>query len=103
MGPVLAAFIAAQMVSRLVGRVERKVRSTQLTFAVGTRKLMPVSFPLVSGRTSEHALAAPVELGMMFMYALRPPRQSFFEGPSCVGCVAVTACTVVMRPSSMPQ
>ena len=37
------------------------------------------------------------------MYALRPPRQSFFDGPSCVGCVAVTACTVVIKPSSTPQ
>lgn len=39
----------------------------------------------------------------MFMYALRPPRQSFLLGPSCVGCVAVTACTVVIRPSSRPK
>ena len=87
----------------LVGFAERKVRSTQLTFAVGTRKLMPVSLPLTSGITSAQAFAAPVEAGMMFMYAFRPPRQSFLLGPSCVGCVAVTACTVVIRPSSMPQ
>jgi len=91
------------MSARLVALDGRKVRSTHDTLAVGTRKLMPVSLPLVSGSTSAHALAAPVELGMMFMYALRPPRQSFLEGPSCVGWVAVTACTVVMRPSSMPQ
>src|SRR5690242_5220541 len=49
------------------------------------------------------ALAAPVEDGMMFWYALRPPRQSFIDGPSCVGCVAVAACTVVIRPSSRPN
>ena len=48
-------------------------------------------------------LAAPVLAGMMFWYALRPPRQSFLDGPSCVGCVAVAACTVVMRPSSRPK
>ena len=102
-GPSLAAFIAALIASMLVAFVGRKVRSTHETFAVGTRKLMPVSLPFVSGSTSAHAFAAPVELGMMFMYALRPPRQSFFDGPSCVGCVAVTACTVVMSPSSMPQ
>jgi len=35
--------------------------------------------------------------------APRPPRQSFFEGPSTVFCVAVTACTVVINPSSMPK
>ena len=103
MAPSEAAFMAALMASMLVALAVRKVRSTQLTFAVGTRKLMPVSLPFTSGSTSAHALAAPVEAGMMFMYALRPPRQSFFEGPSCVGCVAVTACTVVIRPSSMPQ
>src|SRR5262249_17510983 len=28
---------------------------------------------------------------------------SFFEGPSCVGCVAVAACTVVISPSSSPN
>ena len=32
--------------------------------------------------------AAPVAAGMMFWYALRPPRQSFLLGPSTVGWVA---------------
>lgn len=35
-----------------------------------------------------HTFAAPVELGMMFCEAPRPPRQSFIEGPSTVFCVA---------------
>lgn len=35
-----------------------------------------------------NTLAAPVELGMMFCAAPRPPRQSFIEGPSTVFCVA---------------
>lgn len=35
--------------------------------------------------------------------APRPPRQSFFEGPSTVFCVAVTACTVVINPSLIPK
>lgn len=39
----------------------------------------------------------------MLKPAPRPPRQSFFEGPSTVFCVAVTACTVVMRPSFRPK
>lgn len=32
--------------------------------------------------------AAPVELGIIFCPAPRPPRQSFIEGPSTVFCVA---------------
>ena len=49
------------------------------------------------------ALAAPVELGMMLNAAPRPPRQSFWDGPSTVFWVAVVACTVVIRPSVMPH
>merc|ERR1719487_2709490 len=49
------------------------------------------------------ALAAPVAEGMMFWPAPRPPRQSLPDGPSTVFCVAVVACTVVMRPSTMPN
>lgn len=48
------------------------------------------------------AFAAPVEEGMMLAAAPRPPRQSFLDGPSTVFCVAVVACTVVMRPCSRP-
>merc|ERR1719375_617580 len=51
------------------------------------------------------ALAAPVPDGMIFCDAQRPPRQSLppRDGPSTVSCVAVMACTVVMRPSTMPN
>ena len=52
------------------------VRSTTETSAVGTRKAMPVSTPLRSGRTWATALAAPVPEGMMLKHAPRPPRQS---------------------------
>ena len=79
------------------------VRSTTETSAVGTRKDMPVSLPLSEGSTLPTALAAPVADGMMFCPAPRPPRQSFIEGPSTVFCVAVVACTVVIKPSSMPK
>ena len=48
------------------------------------------------------ALAAPVEEGMMFWAAPRPPRQSLPLGPSTVFWVAVVACTVVIRPSMIP-
>src|SRR5262245_32351818 len=64
---------------------------------------MPVSFLFSSGMTTPTALAAPVEEGMMFSRMPRPPRQSLFDGPSTVFCVAVVACTVVIRPRLMPQ
>lgn len=37
------------------------------------------------------AFAAPVEEGMILSAAERPPRQSLFDGPSTVFCVAVVA------------
>ena len=39
----------------------------------------------------------------MFSRMPRPPRQSLFDGPSTVFCVAVAACTVVIRPRLMPK
>src|ERR1043165_2237888 len=102
-GPSAAFFIAALMSASFVALAVRKVRSTHETVAVGTRNDMPVSLPLSAGVQSAPAFAAPVDAGMMFMYALRPPRQSFFDGPSWVGCVAVTAWIVVINPSSKPN
>src|SRR6187551_4065536 len=64
---------------------------------------MPVSFLFSSGITTPTALAAPVEEGMMFSRMPRPPRQSLLDGPSTVFCVAVAACTVVIRPRLMPH
>merc|ERR1719244_130983 len=49
------------------------------------------------------ALAAPVDDGMMFCPAPLPPRQSLPLGPSTVFWVAVTACTVVIKPSIRPK
>jgi len=79
----------------------RQVRSTTDTSAVGTRKAIPVSLPLRLGITFPTALAAPVADGMMFVAAVRPPRQSLLLGPSTVFCVAVYECTVVISPSMM--
>merc|ERR1719454_762735 len=79
-----------------------QVRSTTDTSGVGTRNAMPVSLPLRAGSTLPTALAAPVDDGMMFWPAPRPPRQSLPDGPWTVFCVAVVACTVVMRPLTMP-
>merc|ERR1712066_3727 len=70
---------------------------------VGTRNAMPVSLPFMAGITLATAFAAPVLEGMMFPEAARPPRQSFFEEPSTVGCEAVMACTVVIKPLLMPK
>merc|ERR1719199_2120796 len=83
----------------------RAVRSTTDTSGVGTRKAIPVSLPFNSGITFPTALAAPVDEGMMFAEAQRPPRQSLPPrlGPSTVNCVAVMAWTVVINPSTKPN
>ena len=54
-------------------------------------KAIPVNLPFSSGITLPTAFAAPVEDGMMFAAAARPPLQSFLEGPSTVFWVAVVA------------
>src|SRR5215472_2597681 len=102
-GPSEASFIAALISSYLAGLANRHVKSTTETFTTGTRSDIPVNFPFRSGMTLPTALAAPVLEGMMLLAAARPPRQSFFEGPSTVFCVAVIAWTVVIRPSTMPN
>merc|ERR1719323_931978 len=105
MSPAAASLIAVTISAYLAGFSKRQVKSTTETSGVGTRKAMPVSLPFTLGKTLPTALAAPVEEGMMFCDAQRPPRQSFppLEGPSTVSWVAVMACTVVMRPSTMPN
>merc|ERR1719238_544820 len=96
-----AAFMVALISSIVAPFASTQVRSTTETSGVGTRKAMPVSLPFRAGSTLPTALAAPVEDGMMFWPAPRPPRQSLPEGPSTVFCVAVVACTVVIRPWTM--
>merc|ERR1711979_65910 len=105
MGPAAASLMAATMSSYFAGFSKRQVRSTTETSGVGTRKAIPVSLPFTAGKTLPTALAAPVDEGMMFCDAQRPPRQSLppRDGPSTVSCVAVMACTVVIRPSAMPN
>merc|ERR1712151_1467729 len=105
MSPAAASLIAATISSYFAGFSKRHVKSTTDTSGVGIRKAMPVSFPLTAGRHLPTAFAAPVADGMMFCEAQRPPRQSLppREGPSTVNCVAVVACTVVMRPSIRPN
>merc|ERR1712137_418931 len=105
MSPSQASLMAATMSSYLAPFSRRQVRSTTETSGVGTRKAMPVNLPLSLGRHLPTAFAAPVEEGMMFWDAQRPPRQSLPPrlGPSTVSWVAVIACTVVIRPSTMPN
>src|SRR6185436_15543066 len=98
-----AFFIAFLSSSSDVSFTVLNVRSTTETVGVGTRNAMPVSLPLISGRTRATALAAPVVDGMMLSAALRPPFQSFLDGPSTVFCVAVYEWTVVIRPSATPK
>src|SRR3954470_10951161 len=101
--PCDCAFISAQISSYVAGLLSSQVRSTTDTSEVGTRNDMPVSFLFSSGITTPTALAAPVDDGMMFSKMPRPPRQSLLDGPSTVFCVAVVACTVVIRPRLMPN
>src|SRR6476646_5113524 len=101
--PSDCAFISAQISAYVAGFSSSQVRSTTETSDVGTRNDMPVNFLLSSGITTPTALAAPVLEGMMFSRMPRPPRQSLFDGPSTVFCVAVAACTVVIRPRLMPH
>merc|ERR1740116_103338 len=105
MSPAAASFTAATISSYLAPFSKRHVRSTTDTSGVGTRNAMPVSLPFMMGRHFPTAFAAPVDEGMIFCDAQRPPRQSFppREGPSTVSCVAVMACTVVIRPSTIPN
>merc|ERR1719191_655960 len=105
MDPAASSLMAATMSSYLAPFSMRHVRSTTETSGVGTRKAIPVSFPLSAGMTLPTAFAAPVEAGMMLALAQRPARQSLppREGPSTVSWFAVMACTVVMRPSTMPN
>merc|ERR1712045_349923 len=105
MSPAAAPLTAATILSYFAGFSKRHVKSTTDTSGVGTRNAMPVSLPFTEGRTLPTALAAPVEEGMMFCEAQRPPRQSLppREGPSTVSCVAVMAWTVVIRPSTIPN
>ncbi len=69
---------------------------------------MPSSLPLSSGSTRPMALAAPVELGMIDSAAARMRRRSGLPERVAVAwswsCWSlVYACTVVMKPCSMPN
>jgi hypothetical protein len=61
------------------------------------------TYPLSSGITLPTAFAAPVEAGIMFWEAVLPSLHALALGPSTVFWVAVYACTVVIRPSSIPN
>mmetsp|Transcript_53638 Transcript_53638/g.131438 ORF Transcript_53638/g.131438 Transcript_53638/m.131438 type:complete len:271 (+) Transcript_53638:149-961(+) len=102
-GPSAASLMAAQISSSVAAFSVRTVRSTTLASGVGTRNAMPVSLPSTAGITLPTALAAPVDAGMIDCMAPRPERQLLALGASTVFCVAVVACTVVMRPSTMPN
>ena len=54
-----------------VARLDVNLKSTTDTFGVGTRMAVPSSLPFSSGSTFPTALAAPVEVGIMFSAAAR--------------------------------
>merc|ERR1712087_696966 len=58
---------------------------------------------LQGGDNLGYGMAAPVEEGMMFPEAARPPRQSLRELESTTAWVAVMARTVVIKASSIPK
>merc|ERR1712107_780025 len=85
-GPSEASLIFPTISSYLAPFSMRHVRSTTDTSGVGTRNAMPVNFPFRAGKHLPTAFAAPVDEGMMFWDAQRPPRQSLPPrlGPSTV-------------------
>ena len=48
-----------------IAAIEKNLKSTKDTFTVGTRIALPSIFPLRFGKTSETALAAPVDVGII--------------------------------------
>ena len=70
---------------------------------VGTRREMPVNFPLRSGRTLVTAFAAPVVVGITLPGRARPARLSRLLYPSSTSCDRVDAWTVVIRPWTIPN
>ena len=92
----------------LASLLRTATRSVIEPVGVGTRIEMPSSLPLSSGSTRPIAFAAPVELGMIDSAAARMRRRSGLPERvavawSCSCWSLVYACTVVMRPCSMPN
>lgn len=73
-GPSAASLMVALISSYEAPFSSLTTKSTTETSGVGTRKAIPVNFPLRLGMTLPTALAAPVEEGMMLAPAPRPPR-----------------------------
>ena len=63
---MFAAYLTNELTSSTVtGLLASNVKSTALTFGVGTLNAEPSYFPLSSGKTSPNAMAAPVEVGII--------------------------------------
>ena len=74
----------------------RNVRSTAETSAVGTERHMPEFAAGGRGWRARTTLAAPGAGGDdVLMREFAPAANPSSKGPSCVGCVAVVAWTVV--------
>src|SRR5260370_31153821 len=75
-GPLAAAFSAPLTLSTVAVLSTNTVKSTTLTFGVGTRMAYPSSLPFNAGITRCKAFAAPVELGIMLIAAALARRKS---------------------------
>ena len=106
---VAAASLKTALISSTVASRSRSTtRSVIDPVGTGTRSAIPSSLPFSSGTTSPIARAAPVEAGMMLWGAARIRRRSGFpvrliETWSWSCCSVVYACTVVMKPASIPK
>src|SRR5262245_44269201 len=80
-GPSAAALNAALTSSTVASRERTALKSVIDPVGTGTRIDVPSSFPFIASRTSDVALAAPVEVGTMLIAAARARRRARW-GPS---------------------
>ena len=88
--------------SFVASRCRTHTRSVTEPSGTGTRRANPSSFPLSSGMARDVAFAAPVDAGTVLIAAARARRRSLC-GRSSRFWSFVYACTVVMKPRSMPK
>src|ERR1700738_1358736 len=88
--------------SRVVSFLVCATRYTNETVGLGTRSENPSNVPSISGIVRYSAFAAPVDVGMMFVAALRARRRSLC-GASRVFWSLVYEWIVDMKPLTQPS
>src|SRR5579872_6656061 len=101
-GPCAAERNAAFTDSTVAGFCVVTVRSTTLTFGVGTRMEYPSSLPFNSGTTRCKAFAAPVDVGIIEIAAARARRKSLWGRSSSLWSF-VYEWIVVIVPCTIPK